>query len=376
MSPRRYLVRMLIFLSVVVGGCVFLFPALSQAFWSNAPLNAVILGALGLGIIYIIRQVALLSPEVVWIENFRQDRAPSSSTRPPRLLGPMATILGNNAAKLSLSALSVRSLLDGISSRLDEARDISRYMIGVLVFLGLLGTFWGLLQTVGSVGGVIASLDVGENDISSIFRDLKTGLEAPLSGMGTAFSSSLFGLAGSLILGFLDLQAGQAQNRFYNDVEEWLAGVTKLSSGGGVDGDQSIPVYIQALLEHTADNLDNLRDVLARSEERQMAANASAGQLNEKLAVLVDAMKAEQLLLKHATTTQGELSDIVRKLAKTDSDPVNESIQLHLRNIDAYLAQISRDLPQAHTQLSKDIRNEMKLLAKTIAAIGQPGSVV
>ena len=213
---------------------------------------------------------------------------------------------------------------------------------------------------------------VGGSDTSSVFRDLKAGLEAPLSGMGTAFSSSLFGLAGSLILGFLDLQAGQAQNRFYNYVEEWLAGVTKLSSGGGVDGDQSIPVYIQALLEHTADNLDNLRDVLVRSEERQLAANASAGQLNEKLAVLADAMKAEQLLLKHATTTQGELSDVVRKLAKNDSDPLNESIQLHLRNIDAYLAQISRDLPQANAQLSKDIRNEMKLLAKTIAALGQP----
>ncbi|MEL0144704.1 MAG: flagellar motor protein MotA, partial [Alphaproteobacteria bacterium] len=169
---------------------------------------------------------------------------------------------GERKDSLSLSTLSMRSLLDGIASRLDESRDLSRYTIGLLIFLGLLGTFWGLLQTVSSVANVIAGLQVGGGDAVTIFNDLKTGLEAPLSGMGTAFSSSLFGLAGSLLLGFLELQAGAAQNRFYNDLEDWLSTATRVSGGGALsvgEGDQSVPAYIQALLETTADSLDNLQ---------------------------------------------------------------------------------------------------------------------
>ena len=171
----------------------------------------------------------------------------------------MAAMLGERKGRLSLSAPTMRSLLDGIASRLDGSRDFSRYMIGLLIFLGLLGTFWGLSQTIGAIGDVIRGLTVGVGELGTVFENLKQGLGAPLTGMGTAFSSSLFGLGGSLMLGFLDLQAAQAQNRFFNDLEEWLSGSTRLSSGAlPGDGEHPAPVYVQALLEQTAESLERL----------------------------------------------------------------------------------------------------------------------
>ena len=266
-KPKRYLIRMFIFIVIVAAGIAALAPSLSDAFFANPLLNGMILGVLMLGVVYIFRQVFMLHPEIAWIEKFRQESSGRlvfpgalAQERPPRLLAPMATMLGEKAGRLSLSTLSMRTLLDGIHSRIEESHEISRYLIGLLIFLGLLGTFWGLLETVNAVGDAIGSLSVGSADPAALFEELKGGLETPLSGMGTAFSSSLFGLAGSLVLGFLELQAGQAHNRFLNDLEEWLSGVTKLSSGGpSMDGDQSVPAYIQALLEQTAESLEHLQ---------------------------------------------------------------------------------------------------------------------
>ena len=184
---------------------------------ANPALNSLIITVLMLGIGYIFRQVLILKPEVAWLESFQTNRPASDAVAEPVLLAPMARMLGERKGKLSLSALSMRSLLDGIDARLDETREISRYLIGLLIFLGLLGTFWGLLGTVSAVGDVIGSLSVEGGDIGMMFGNLQQGLQAPLTGMGTAFSSSLFGLAGSLVLGFLELQASQAQNRFYTD---------------------------------------------------------------------------------------------------------------------------------------------------------------
>ena len=227
-GPHRFLVRMAIFLVLVAALAVALGGPLLAAFMGNPAINGVILGILVAGVIYVFRQVVLLGPASFWIDDFRERLADRDLTAPPgpapRLLAPMARMLGRRqSGRVSLSATSLQTLLDGIASRLDETRETSRYLIGVLVFLGLLGTFYGLLETVRSVGGVIGTLNVGAADLARAFADLKSGLESPLHGMSTAFSSSLFGLAGSLVLGFLDLQAGQAQNRFYNDLEEWLS---------------------------------------------------------------------------------------------------------------------------------------------------------
>ena len=373
--PKRFFTRMILFLAAVVVGIIFLFPMLRDAFFANPALNGMILGVLVIGIVFIFRMVLMLNPEVAWIENYRRG---SLSAHSPRLLSPVATMIGDKHRKLSLSAISLRSLLDSISARLDEARDISRYLIGLLIFLGLLGTFWGLLETVASVGGVIASLEMPSAELGTAFRELQSGLEAPLSGMGTAFSSSLFGLAGSLVLGFLDLQAGQAQNRFYNELEEWLASQTRLSSGGGVvERDQSVPAYIQALLEQTADNLENLQLVMSRSEERQVSSAANFVTLNERLGSLTDQMQAEQAFMVKLAESQLELKPILAKLTETASEGnfgIDEATRTHIRNLDVHIAQLLEDIPSGRDQLVQELRNEIKLLARTVAALSDSTS--
>src|SRR6188474_3131661 len=208
-SPRIFLVRMLVFLILCGLIVVVIHPQIWTAFKANPPLNGLIIGVLAIGILLSFRQVIRLFPEVAWVNSFRLADPGIALERPPTLLAPMAAILRDQAGSMSISSLTMRTLLDSIAMRLDEAREISRYMTGLLIFLGLLGTFWGLIETVSSVGGVINNLKVG-SDAGATFDTLRDGLAAPLSGMGISFSSSLFGLAGSLALGFLDLQAGQA----------------------------------------------------------------------------------------------------------------------------------------------------------------------
>ncbi len=221
-SPRIFLVRMLVFLVLVALVAVVLYRQILGAFMANPGLNGLILGVLFIGILLSFRQVIRLFPEVAWVNNFRLADPGIAVDRPPVLLAPMAAILGDRIGRMGMSTQTMRGILDSIATRLDEARDLSRYLTGLLIFLGLLGTFWGLIDTVSSVGKVVESLKPG-GDAGAVFESLREGLAAPLSGMGLAFSSSLFGLAGSLVLGFLDLQTSQAQNRFYTDLEDWLS---------------------------------------------------------------------------------------------------------------------------------------------------------
>ncbi len=373
-NPRRFLLRMIFFLIAVGLVASFLFEPLQGAFMANAPLNGLIIGVLVLGIIYNFRQVIMLYPEVSWIEDFRQNGPVSSQPHPPRLLTSMATMLGeNNSGHLSLSTLSMRSLLDGIYSRLDESRDLSHYTIGLLIFLGLLGTFWGLLGTVTSIGAVISNLSVS-NDTTAVFADLKAGLEAPMTGMGTAFSSSLFGLAGSLVLGFLDLQAGQALNRFYNDLEEWLSSLTRLSSGalsGGEGGDQSVPAYVQALLEQTAESLESLQRTLGRGEESRISANSALMTMSEKMGALGDHMRTEQALMMKLAESQLEMKPILARLSENSgasSGGMDEATRSHIRNLDIYMARLVEEMETGREDIIKQLRSEIKLLARTIAA--------
>ena len=227
--PGVFLIRMLIFLTLVAFLTAILHKQLFTSFMNNPGLNGLIVGVLFLGIVYAFRQVSRLYPEIRWVNAFRIADPGLAISHQPVLLAPMAALLRDRTGILSLSTTSTRSIMDTIGSRLDEARDTGRYLVGLLVFLGLLGTFWGLLQTITSVGGAIDAIDTNATDNVTMFSDLKAGLAAPLKGMGTAFSSSLLGLAGSLILGFLELQASHAHNRFYNELEEWLSGITDLT---------------------------------------------------------------------------------------------------------------------------------------------------
>ena len=377
-SLRRYLNRMLIFVAALVLAAGLLFPQLQDAFLANPLLNGLILGILLVGIGYIFRQILTLNKEIAWIETYRKGGNPvSAEAAAPKLLGPMVTMMGERDRRLSMSAVSMRHLLDSISSRLDEFRDISRYLIGLLIFLGLLGTFWGLLRTIDAVSDVITSLPAGTGDLALIFSNLKSGLTAPLSGMGVAFSSSLFGLAGSLVLGFLDLQLGQAQNRFYNDLEEWLSGLTRLTSAGAIgDGEQSVPAYVQALLEQTAESLENLQRILARGEDSRIAANTGTMALTEKLTTLTDQMRTEQNLMVKLVESQLELKSVLARLAEASEarEPaIDDTTRGHIRNIEIYLARMLEEVAQGRTHTVEEIRSEIKLLARTIAAVAEEG---
>jgi hypothetical protein len=377
---RRFLLMMVGFLAVVAAIASLLGRPLINAFMGNPGVNGVILMILVGGILYIFHQVLLLDPEIDWIESFRYhqaDDAEAPEGAAPRLLAPMARMLGTRQGRrVSLSATSLQTLLDGIGSRLAETRETSRYLIGVLIFLGLLGTFYGLLETVRAVGGVLGGLSVGGSDAARAFADLKSGLESPLAGMSTAFSSSLFGLAGSLVLGFLDLQAGQAQNRFYNDLEEWLSTYTRLSGGQlGDGGDGSVPAYIQALLEQTADSLENLQRILARSEESRIGANATLASLTDRLGVLGEQMKAGQMLMVRLAENQLELKPSLIRLADVAEGSLghDDVLRSHLRNIEAYLARLTEDVAQGRAQSVQELRSEIRILARTIAALAEEG---
>ena len=375
---HRVVARMLIFL-LVVGALVFaLGQPLLTAFMGNPAVNGLILGILLAGIGYIFRQVLLLGPAGDWIDSFRERLANHELTAPPgpppRLLAPMARMLGGRqSGRVSLSATSLRTLLDGIASRLDETREASRYLIGVVIFLGLLGTFYGLLETVRSVGSVIGALNIVGGDVAGAFAHLKAGLETPLAGMSTAFSASLFGLASSLVLGFFDLQAGQAQNRFYNDLEEWLSTYTRLSSGPfGDGGDGSMPAYLHALLEQTADSLESLQRIVARSEEGRISTNTTLAGLVERLGAVGEHIKAGQLLMQRLADTQSELKPSLTRLAAVAENSLGQDdvLRTHLRNIEAYMARLTEDVSEGRAESIRELRGEIRLLARTIAAEG------
>lgn len=306
-NARPYLMRMFIFLVMVSLLLTVLSPKMKTAFFTNPGLNSLIIFVLVLGILYAFRQVLALGPEVKWVNQFRRADPGLATSKAPTLLAPMATMLGDRRGKMQLNALSMRSILDSLGSRLDEQREISRYMIGLLIFLGLLGTFWGLLTTVTSVSQTIHGLSVESTDPTVVFQNLKAGLEGPLGGMGTSFSSSLFGLSGSLILGFLDLQAGQAQNRFYNELEEWLSTVTDISNdferGPGMLG-----------------------DTMKKLERIEQALNASAGGANSapmmalagQITALTEQMRNEQQLIQRMAQNQEALVPLLERLAARD----------------------------------------------------------
>ncbi len=374
--PTIYLIRMVIFLVAVAVVAALLSPVLITAFANNPVLNSLILSILALGIGWNLRQVARLSPEVTWLETFQTARNRLAAIPTPRLLAPMASMLagreqhGRNAqGRFTLSATSMRSLLDGIASRLDESRELSRYMTGLLIFLGLLGTFWGLLKTVGAVSDVISGMSVGNGDVNALFEQLKAGLVRPLAGMGTAFSASMYGLAGALVLGFLDLTAGQAQNRFFNELEEWLAGQTRLASGILAEGEGSVPIYVQALLEQTAENMEGLQRILTRGEEGRSQANQAVLTLNERVGTMTETMRASQQLMLRIAETQAALAPALQRLG--DARGGDDVSRAHLRNIEIYLQRLLADAEQGRAQATAELRNDLRVLTRTVAALAE-----
>ena len=327
--PQVFLWRMSLFLILAILLAIILdgqTQQLRHSFLANPGLNALIIGVLVVGIVYAFRQVLRLYPEITWVNNFRiSDPGITTDKTTPTLLAPMATMLKDRTGHLSLATGATRSLLDSVASRLDEQRETTRYLVGLLVFLGLLGTFWGLLQTVSSVGATIGALDTNAGESVMLFDQLKEGLSGPLKGMGTAFSCSMFGLAGSLILGFLDLQAGHAQGRSYNELEDWLSGITELqlaeTPGAGAN-----PQIRYALL----DMQRSLADLNEKVEHKMLSDNT--GDAVKDLAAGVDKlirqMRAEQKVVREWADEQAqqqhELATVLRQITDKAKLPARE----------------------------------------------------
>ena len=339
--PLHVTTWMAVFIALVAAVAAALTPQLEHAFAANPAFNGVILGVLAIGIAVNLRQVWRLQREVLWIEAFRQADPERPPPVQPVLLAPMARLLtSRERGRFHLSPASMRSILDSVQIRLEEQRDLSRYLIGLLIFLGLLGTFWGLLATIRAIGDIIAGMGIGSDPVA-MFETLKSRLEAPLGGMATSFSTSLFGLAGSLVVGFLDLQAGHAQNRFYNELEEWLSHITRLPAGVGTEGEGSVPAYVQALLEQTAEGLERMQRSSADAERDRRSTAEHLGELSNQLARLADLITRESRDLSTLSASQDELRALIRQV-------------------------VQQPAPAAH--FSEELRAELRLLSRTIAA--------
>ena len=361
--PRRALIRMFLFVLVIIGLLVTLSADLIPALETNIALNSVILAVLLIGIIYIFRQVWMLGPEVEWVERYRRGQD-SLSRLQPKLLGPMSAMLGNhnlsNGSQIAaISPTILGALLDTIQSRLEEKREIARYLISLMVFLGLLGTFWGLLTTVSSVGDALGALDFSNQQDQDIFASLKNSLEQPLDGMGTAFSSSLFGLAGSLILGFLEILAGQAQNRFTNELEEWLSAITRLplSPLAGQQDDGSVvggSAYLVALLEQSVDasqKMSRALEVLEKDHQTLDAQDSQQHQFQDQLSTQFTKLQQSQLHYQEQSLLL--LNEMIKRADAQDHK----------------LAMIQKQLQQNSQDLQDSYKQETRLLAKTLSGL-------
>ncbi|MGB0935197.1 MAG: flagellar motor protein MotA [Alphaproteobacteria bacterium] len=338
MRPTQYLVRIVIFLAALALLTVYLADSLQNFFAMNTVLNSVILGVIVVGILHALRHVVRIYPESKWLEAYRERRnSEASHQKPPRILVSVANTLSQDQP---LSSMTVQSLLDGVATRLDESRETGRYLIGLSVFLGLLGTFWGLSLTLQSVSDVITSLPSDPAATGAMFDQLKSGLAAPLTGMGLAFSSSLFGLAGSLILGFIELQASQAGARFYSEIEEWLMEMSKNPLGSN-DSPLEAALYTNVLLEQTAENIDTIQRTMSQSHQQQEQAQQYLLKLVEQITLLVETRQNEQ------------------------------QAQDRITNIEALTTRFIDESSSGRKEALDEIRSEMRMISKSILALNK-----
>jgi hypothetical protein len=317
-----------------------------------------------------------LRQEQLWFEGYErgEERYPGIPT--PRILLPLSLALGESHQKNQLSTIALRSILSSVEARLDETRDVSRYMIGLLIFLGLLGTFWGLSQTIGAIAGVITGLEVDAANVKDSFHGLKQGLQAPLMGMGTAFSTSMFGLAGSLVLGFLDLQVGKAAGSFYHNLEDHLIAVTKPTGDIAANAPaHSGPAYLHGLLEQTAECMAQLQNIMNRNEDNRSNVLQSLHVVGEKMSMLTEQMVSQQVLLKKMAQGHVDLQKQLENFTNLTSTPAfqgkDDGIKQYLRNLDATTLRLLEELIEGRARGIQELRGEIRLVARTISALAE-----
>jgi hypothetical protein len=380
-QPVRQIVLMVLVLALVGVGAYIAFPSVAPVFLANLWLNGFIAFVFVLGVFATFWQVFQLVSSVSWIEGFAADRPGHQITRAPRLLAPLAALLRSRGKRMQISSTSSRSILDSVATRIDEARDITRYIGNLLIFLGLLGTFYGLATTVPAVVDTIRSLAPQQDEGGiAVFERLMTGLEAQLGGMGVAFSSSLLGLAGSLVVGLLELFAGHGQNRFYRELEEWLSSITRLgyASDAEAGGDQNAAV---GALEHMVEQMSGLRELFEAAEASRSMMDDRVNRLSDAVEKLVSGAGDDReavAMLARIAETQARIAELLENQGRQESGIAGADVEsrMRLRSMDVQLLRILEEMSAGRQESIADLRSDLAQLTRAVRQIGKDPSPV
>ncbi len=380
-QPIRQIVLMLIVIAAVGAGAYVVYPRVSPVFAASPILNGTIGVVFVVGVLACFLQVFQLISAVSWIEDFARDRPGFDIKRPPRLLLPLAALLRTRGARMQIGSSSARSILDSVATRLDEARDITRYITSLLIFLGLLGTFYGLATTIPAVVDTIRSLAPVEGESSTaIFGRLMGGLENQLGGMGTAFASSLLGLAGSLVVGLLELFAGHGQNRFYRELEEWLSGITRVGFSAGDSDMAAESAMFATLMDQMTEQLDALNTTFIESDQSRAAVDEKLGALAasvERLAQKVSEDANINATLARIAEGQENLIAAINAVTArpmSDAEAMEAESRSRLRSIDVQLLRILEELTAGRQETTTELRRDLARLTRVIEIAADPNS--
>ena len=368
-QPFSQIISMLVALGLVTAGVVFALPRVGPVFLANPYLNGFILIVFVIGVLSCFSQVWQLMKSVAWIEGFAGERIGAAAIKAPGMLAPLATLLGSRGSRMQLSSSSGRSILDSVAQRIDETREITRYIVNTLIFLGLLGTFYGLATTVPALVDTIRSLSPAEGETGAeVFARLQAGLESQLGGMGVAFASSLLGLAGSLVVGLLELFTGHGQNRFYRELEEWLSTITRigLAAGDGASGDE---VAMSGVVEHMVEQMEQMQSMMfSASEEGRLETNEKISALVETVSKMAEATAQKDdaaIQLKRVADAQESL---IVALKDTGMEGIDAESRMRLRSIDVGLLRILEEMAAGRQEVVENLRADM---AELKAVVGQ-----
>jgi len=378
-QPVRQIVVMLMITALVAGGLVLTFPALRGVFLAKPVLNAFVGAVFLFGILTCFWQVIQLSQSVSWVRDFVRNRPGQEFSKPPRLLAPLASLLRSRGAKMQISSTSARSILDSVGTRIDEQRDITRYLGNLLIFLGLLGTFYGLATTVPEMVNTIRALAPTEGETrAQVFDKLMQGLEGQLGGMGTAFSSSLLGLAGSMVVGLLELFVSHGTNRFYRQLEEWLSTITRLGFSTG-DGETTSPgsdlSAIGGALDTLAEQMEVLQTLYMQADAGRAETDARLGEVSaalERLAARLEGDSGQSAALARIADGQDR---VLAALASPESSPhADAESRMRLRSIDVQLLRILEEISAGRQESMTDLRSDLASLTAAIRQLSRgPG---
>ena len=369
-QPVRQVLAMVVVLGLSIAGGVLALPRVLPVFQANPYLNGFIFFVFVIGLVACFWQVAQLINSVRWIERFAADRDTGRQLQAPQLLAPLATLLRTRAKRMQITTTSTRSILDSVAQRIDEAREITRYITSLLIFLGLLGTFYGLATTVPALVDTIRSLAPQQGESGAdLFGRLMSGLEAQLGGMGVAFASSLLGLACSLIIGLLELFAGHGQNRFYRELEEWLSSITRLGFSSESDGPDLGAAGV--VLDRMAEQMEKLELLFAQAESGRSEVDSRLGQLAdsvERMTERIEATAPSSNSLARIAEGQERLVDVLQQ--KEASEGLDAESRMRLRSIDVQMLRILEEIAAGRQESMAELRTDLAALTRALRGAG------